>query len=250
VVEVDEEGRMIGFDEKPAKPKHMPGRPGWALASMGNYIFNSKYLVRELLADSKLEHSQHDFGRDILPSIYNHHPVYVYDFQTNRIRGEAEGAEGYWRDIGTLEAFYEANMDICAVTPQFNLYNTKWPLRTVNWNLPPAKFVFGKGDGDHRRGIAEDSIVSEGCILSGGRAVRTVMSPGCMIHSHAKVSDSILFPQVNIGGGAVVHRAIIEKGVHIPPGFQIGVDLDEDRKRFHVTDTGIVVVAKDTVIEA
>ena len=247
VVEVDEEGRMIGFEEKPARPKAMPGRPGWALASMGNYIFNSKYLVRELLADSKLEHSQHDFGRDILPSIYNHHPVYVYDFQTNRIRGEAEGAAGYWRDIGTLEAFYEANMDICAVTPKFNLYNSK-PLRTVNWNLPPAKFVFGKGDQEGRRGISEDSIVSEGCILSGGRAVRTVLSPGCTIHSHAKVSDSILFPQVNIGGGAIVHRAIIEKGVHIPPGFQIGVDLEEDRKRFHVTDTGIVVVAKETVI--
>lgn len=249
VVEVDEEGRMIGFEEKPERPKAMPGRPGWALASMGNYIFNSKYLVRELLADSKLEHSQHDFGRDILPSIYNHHPVYVYDFMTNVIRGEADAAAGYWRDIGTLEAFYEANMDICAVTPQFNLYNSRWPLRTVNWNLPPAKFVFGKGDGEKRRGIAEDAIISEGCILSGGRAIRSVLSPGCTIHSHARVEDSILFPQVNIGGGAIVQKAIIEKGVNIPPGFQIGVNLDEDRKRFHVTDTGIVVVAKETVIE-
>jgi glucose-1-phosphate adenylyltransferase len=249
VIEVDEEGRMVGFEEKPARPKAMPGRPGWALASMGNYIFNSKFLVRELLSDSKIENSMHDFGRDILPSIYNHHPVYVYDFQSNVIKGESESTAGYWRDIGTLEAFYESNMDSCSVSPPFNLYNSKWPLRTVNWNLPPAKFVFGKGDNDRRRGIAEDSIVSEGCILSGGRAVHSVLSPGCTIHSHARVTDSILFPQVDIGRGAIVQRAIIEKGVKIPAGFEIGVDLEKDRQRFHVTDTGIVVVAKETVIE-
>ncbi|MCD6024187.1 MAG: glgC [Fibrobacteria bacterium] len=249
VVEVDEEGRMIGFEEKPARPKAMPGRPGWALASMGNYIFNSKFLVRELLSDSKLENSMHDFGRDILPSIYNNHPVYVYDFQTNIIKGESEGTAGYWRDVGNLEAFYESNMDSCSVSPPFNLYNTKWPLRTVNWNLPPAKFVFGKGDNDRRRGIAEDSIVSEGCILSGGRAIHSVLSPGCTIHSHARVTDSILFPRVDIGRGAVVQRTIIEKGVKIPPGFEVGVDLEKDRQRFHVTDTGIVVIAKDTIIE-
>lgn len=249
IVEVDGEGRMIGFDEKPARAKHMPGRPGWALASMGNYIFNSKFLVRELLSDSQLEHSRHDFGRDILPAIYNQHPVYVYDFQTNRVPGEADEAQGYWRDVGTLEAFFEANMDCCAVSPSFNLYNPKWPLRTVNWNLPPAKFVFRKGDSDRRRGIAEDSIVSEGCILSGGRASRSVLSPGCAIHGFARVSDSILFPQVDVGRGAVVHRAIVEKGVRIPPGFEIGVDLEKDRKLFHVTETGIVVIAKETVIE-
>ncbi len=249
VVEVDGEGRMIGFEEKPEKPKEMPGRPGWALASMGNYIFNSKFLVRELLSDSKLENSQHDFGRDILPAIYNDHPVYVYDFQTNKVRGESEEAAGYWRDIGTLDAFYEANMDVCSVSPSFNLYNPKWPLRTINWNLPPAKFVFGKGDTDRRRGIAEDAIISEGCILSGGRAARSVLSPGCTIHSHARVADSILFPQVDVGRGATVQRAIIEKGVRIPPGFEIGVNLDEDRKRFHVTESGIVVVPKETVID-
>jgi glucose-1-phosphate adenylyltransferase len=249
VVEVDEEGRMVGFEEKPARPKAMPGRPGWALASMGNYIFNSKFLVRELLSDSKLENSMHDFGRDILPSIYNNHPVYVYDFQTNIIKGESEGTAGYWRDVGNLEAFYESNMDSCSVSPPFNLYNAKWPLRTVNWNLPPAKFVFGKGDNDRRRGIAEDSIVSEGCILSGGRAIHSVLSPGCTIHSHARVTDSILFPRVDIGRGAVIQRAIIEKGVKIPPGFEVGVDLEKDRQRFHVTDTGIVVIAKDTIIE-
>ncbi len=249
VVEVDVDGRMVGFEEKPARPKHMPGRPGWALASMGNYIFNSKFLVRELLSDSKLENSRHDFGRDILPAIYNHHPVYVYDFAKNMVPGETDRSRGYWRDIGTIEAFYEANMDCCAVSPTFSLYNSKWPLRTLNWNLPPAKFVFGEDDPQGRRGEAHDSIVSEGCIVSGGRISRTILSPGCYIHSHARVSDSILFPNVDVGRGAKVHRAIVEKGVQIPAGFEIGFDLEKDSKLFSVTEDGIVVIPKDTIIE-
>jgi glucose-1-phosphate adenylyltransferase len=249
VVEVDDDGRMIGFQEKPSRPKPMPGRPGWALASMGNYIFNSKFLVRELLSDSKLENSHHDFGRDILPSIYNHHPVYVYDFAKNMIPGETERSRGYWRDIGTIEAFYEANMDCCAVSPTFNLYNSKWPLRTLNWNLPPAKFVFGEDDPEGRRGEAHDSIVSEGSIVSGGRVSRTILSPGCYIHSHSQVTDSILFPNVDVGRGAKIRRAIVEKGVKIPPGFEIGFDLDKDSKLFTVSEEGIVVIPKDTVIE-
>jgi len=248
VLEVDFDGRMVGFEEKPSRPKCMPGHPDWALASMGNYLFDTVFLVQELLSDSKLENSHHDFGRDILPSIYHRHPVYVYDFNTNRIRGESEASKGYWRDIGTLEAFYEANMDCRAVSPVFNLYNTQWPLRTENWNLPPAKFVFGEDDPEQRRGIAEDCIVSEGSILSGGRAIRSILSPGSFLHSHSLVTDSILFPNVNVARGARVHHAIVEKGVHIPPGFQVGIDPEEDRKRFHVTETGIVVIAKDTVI--
>ncbi len=249
VVEVDADGRMIGFEEKPSRPKAMPGRPGWALASMGNYLFNSKFLVRELLSDSKLENSMHDFGRDILPSIYNHHPVYVYDFASNMIPGETERCRGYWRDIGTLEALYEANMDCCAVSPIFNLYNPKWPLRTLNWNLPPAKFVFGEGDPEGRRGEAHDSIVCEGCILSGGRISRTILSPGCYIHSHAQITDSILFPNVDVGRGAKLHRVIVEKGIRIPPGLEVGFDLKKDSERFVVTEDGIVVIPKDTVIE-
>jgi glucose-1-phosphate adenylyltransferase len=249
VVEVDDDGRMIGFEEKPDRPKPMPGRPGWSLASMGNYIFNSKFLVRELLSDSKLANSHHDFGKDILPAIYNHHPVYVYDFAANRIKGENDASHGYWKDIGTLEAFFDANMDCCAVSPIFNLYNSKWPLRTVNWNLPPAKFVFGEKDPEGRKGASYDSIVCEGCILSGGQAIHSILSPGCQIHSHAMVTDSILFPNVDVGRGARLHRTIVEKGIKIPPGFQVGIDLDKDRERFHVTDTGIVVIAKDTVIE-
>ncbi len=248
VIEVNEEGRMIGFEEKPDRPKSIPGLPGWALASMGNYIFNSKFLVRELLSDSKLEHSHHDFGRDILPSIYNDHPVYVYDFNTNRIRGEKEISWGYWKDIGTIEAFYEANLECCAVSPVFNLYNSKWPLRTINWNLPPAKFVFGKSDPEGRLGQAWDSIVCEGCIVSGGRVEHSILSPGCYIHSHSQIANSILFPDVDVGRGAKIQNAIIEKGIKIPAGFEVGVNLDLDRERFHVTDSGIVVIAKDTII--
>ena len=249
VVEVDDNGRMIGFEEKPSRPKSMPGRPGWSLASMGNYIFNSKFLVRELLSDSKLANSHHDFGRDILPAIYNHHPVYVYDFAENRIKGENDASRGYWKDIGTLEAFFEANMGCCAVSPIFNLYNSKWPLRTVNWNLPPAKFVFGENDPEGRKGAAFDSIVCEGCILSGGTVTHSILSPGCYIHSHAIVTDSILFPNVDVGRGARVHRAIVEKGVKLPPNFEVGINLEKDRERFHVTDDGIVVIAKDTIIQ-
>ena len=250
VLEIDEQGRMVGFEEKPERPKCMPGRPDWALASMGNYIFNSKFLVQKLLSDSKLENSHHDFGRDILPTIYNHHPVYVYDFKTNRIRGENEASLGYWRDIGTLDALYEANMDCRNVSPLFNLYNSKWPLRTINWNYPPAKFVFGDKDPQKRRGVAEDSIISEGCILSGGQSIQSILSPACVLHSHSLVTESILFPEVDVGRGARIHRTIIEKGVRIPPGFQVGMDLEKDRDRFFVSDSGIVVIAKDTVIQA
>ncbi len=248
VVEVDEEGRMIGFEEKPARPKHMPGRPEWALASMGNYFFDADFLVKELLSDSKIANSHHDFGRDILPSIYPHHPVYVYDFGKNRIKGEPEISQSYWRDIGTLDALFEANMDSCAVSPPFSLYNPHWPLRTVNWNLPPAKFVFGMEDPQKRLGQALDSVISEGCIISGGQVIHSVLSPGCFIHSHSRVVDSILFPNVDVGRGAIVQRAIVEKDVRIPPGYRLGVDLDKDRERFHVTESGIVVVPKETVI--
>jgi len=249
VVEVDEDGRMIGFEEKPKRPKAMPGRPDWALASMGNYMFNSKFLVRELLSDSKLENSRHDFGRDILPAIYNHHPVYVYDFALNLIPGETEKSRGYWRDIGTLEAFYEANMECCAVSPTFNLYNSKWPLRTLNWNLPPAKFVFGTSDPQGRLGQAHDSIVCEGCIISGGQVARSILSPGCYIHSHSKIEDSILFPDVDVGRGARLNRVIVEKGIRIPPGFEVGFNPAKDAERFMVMENGIVVIPKDTLIE-
>jgi len=246
VIEVDEDWRMVGFEEKPARPKHMPGRPGWALCSMGNYLFHSKFMVRELLADAQ-KTSAHDFGKDIIPNIYMTYPVYVYDYSTNRIPGEAGT---YWRDVGTLEAFFEANMDLVKVSPEFNLYNPKWAMRTINWGAPPAKFVFNETEGDPpRRGSAFDSIVCDGCIVSGGSVDRSVLAPHCFVHSFAQVEDSILFPDVEVGRHAQVRRTIVEKGVKIPPGAKIGFDKAKDAERFHVTDSGIVVIPKGTIIQ-
>jgi glucose-1-phosphate adenylyltransferase len=246
VIEVDEDWRMVGFEEKPARPKHMPGRPGWALCSMGNYLFHSKFMVRELLADAQ-KTSAHDFGKDIIPSIYMTYPVYVYDYSTNRIPGEAGS---YWRDVGTLEAFFEANMDLVKVSPEFNLYNPKWTMRTINWGAPPAKFVFNETEGNPpRRGSAFDSIVCDGCIVSGGSVDRSVLAPHCFVHSYAQVEESILFPDVEVGRHAQVRRTIVEKGVKIPAGAKIGFDKAKDAERFHVTESGIVVIPKGTIIQ-
>jgi len=246
VIEVDEDWRMIGFEEKPARPKHMPGRPGWALCSMGNYLFHSKFMVRELLADAQ-KNSAHDFGKDIIPSIFMTYPVYVYDYTTNRIPGEAGS---YWRDVGTLDAFFEANMDLVKVSPEFNLYNPKWAMRTINWSAPPAKFVFNETEGKPaRRGAAFDSIICDGCIVSGGQVDKSVLAPHCFVHSYAQVEESILFPNVEVGRNAQVRRAIVEKGVKIPPGAKIGFDAAKDAERFHITDSGIVVISKGTIIQ-
>jgi glucose-1-phosphate adenylyltransferase len=246
VIEIDEEGRMVGFEEKPQSPKTMPGRPGWALCSMGNYLFHSKFLVRELMADA-VKNSAHDFGKDIIPNIYHTYPVYVYDFTTNRIPGESNA---YWRDVGTLSALFEANLDLVKVSPEFNLYNHKWPLRTINWNAAPAKFVFNEGEGDPpRRGSAYDSIISDGCIVSGGTVNTSVLAPHCFVHSYAQVEESILFPDVQVGRHAKVRRSIVEKGVRIPPGARIGFDLEKDAERFHVSEEGIVVIPKGTIIQ-
>ncbi len=246
VIEVDATGRMIGFEEKPAQPKEIPGRPGWSLASMGNYIWNSKFLVSELekVVDGG---SRDDFGKDILPAIYRDHPIYVYDFSQNRVPNEER--HGFWRDVGTLESYFDTNLDACNVAPEFNLYNLAWPLRTYNWNLPPAKFVFAGHGNDGRRGEAIDSIVCEGSIVSGALVENSVLSPNVFVHSWAYVSSSIIFPDVVVGRRARVHRTIVDKGVEIPPGFSVGLDPEKDRKRgFHVTESGIVVIPKGTVI--
>lgn len=247
IIEVDSDGRMVGFDEKPKQPKEMPDRPGWCLASMGNYIFNSKFLVRELQASAKREGS-FDFGKDIIPALYPDYPVYVYDFNTNLIRGESSGTKGYWRDVGTLEALYEANLDLCAEIPPFDMYNPHWPIRTLNWNQPPAKFVC-EGAPENPKGTVVNSVVSAGCIVNAARVVRSVLSPGVHCEREALIEDSILFPDVIVGAGAKVRRAIIEKGVKIPPGFEIGYNEERDRKLFTVTESGIVVIAKATIIK-
>jgi glucose-1-phosphate adenylyltransferase len=244
VIEVDPSGRMIGFEEKPRNPKPIPGDPSKALISMGNYIFNRKFLVRELFHDASVAASSHDFGRDVIPTIYNDYPIYVYDFSNNRIPGETPEQSLYWEDVGTLDAYYAANMALRDVLPEINLYNDHWPIRTAPAQSPPAKFVFSGEGNEKRRGEALDSIVSGGCIISGGKVIRSVLSRGVRVHSFAVVEDSILFPDVEISEKAQIRRAIIDRGIRVAPGERIGFDLEEDRKRFFVSESGIVVLGQ------
>jgi glucose-1-phosphate adenylyltransferase len=239
----------VSFTEKPPQPREMPGRPGFALASMGNYIFTTEALVEELRRDAEGdEETQHDFGRNILPAAVARGNAYVYDFSRNEIPGRDDRERGYWRDVGTVEAYWQANMDLVQVVPTFDLYNPRWPIRTWMQSLPPAKFVFAE-EATARMGIATDSLVSEGCIISGGRIDRTVLSPGVRINSFAHVEESILFENVDIGRHCRIRRAIIDKNVRIPPNTQIGYDRDQDAARFALSPEGIVVVPKGTEFE-
>ena len=206
---------------------------------MGNYIFSTGLLLRELYADAENENSSHDFGRDILPSLVGRADLYAYDFNTNRIPGDPPNSKSYWRDVGTIDAYYDANMDLRNVNPELNLYNREWKLRTAGFEDPPAKFVF---DETGRRGTAIDSIVSGGTILSGGMVRGSVLGRGVRVHTGALVEDSILFDNVDIGRHAKIRRAILDKNVRIPEGAEIGYNLEEDRKRHYVTESGIVVV--------
>ncbi|MGL1936491.1 MAG: glucose-1-phosphate adenylyltransferase [Fibrobacterales bacterium] len=244
VIQVDNDGRMIGFEEKPEDPKEIPGRPGWCLASMGNYIFNSRFLVRELMNCVDRDNG-FDFGQDILPAIFNDYPVYVYDFNTNIVPGESALSRGYWKDVGTIEAFYEANLNICAVTPEFNLYNKQWPLRTLQENAPPAKFVFAGGNDTDPLGQALDSVVSGGCIISGATVRTSVLSQNVVINTNATVENAVIFPEATIGQNCKIRNVIIEKGVDIPDDYEIGYDLEKDTERFCVTSDGIIVVPKN-----
>ncbi len=246
VIEIDHGGRMIGFEEKPKRPKPMPNNPDMALVSMGNYIFNKKFLIRELFNDASISGSSHDFGKDLIPKIFNDYPIYVYDFANNKIPGETPEQSLYWEDVGTHEAYYKANMTLRDVVPEINLYNEHWPIRTAPAQSPPAKFIFdGEGE-EKRKGEALDSIVSGGCIISGGKVVRSVLSRGVRVHSLAVVEDSILFPDVEISENAQVRRAIIDRGIRVEPGDKIGFDLEQDRKRFFVSESGIVVIGQQS----
>jgi glucose-1-phosphate adenylyltransferase len=244
VIGVDAQHNMTAFLEKPEIPPEMPDRPGWVLASMGNYIWRTKDLIAELLRDARAEEgSQHDFGRNILPALLGRLPVHVYDFARNTIPGQEERERGYWRDVGTIGAYYEANMDLVSVVPIFDLYNQKWPIRTWARPNPPAKFVFSDAE-SKRMGIATDSLVCEGCIISGGRIDRTVLSPNVRVNSFAHVEQSILLEGVNVGRHAKVRRAIIDKDVQIPEGVSIGHDHEEDRRRGLTVSDDLVVVPK------
>ncbi|MGA2507207.1 MAG: glucose-1-phosphate adenylyltransferase [Chitinispirillaceae bacterium] len=244
VIEINHSGKMIGFQEKPAAPKPMPEQPDMALVSMGNYIFNKKFLVRELFNDASLNVSSHDFGKDVIPKIFSDYPIYVYNLADNRIQGETLEQGVYWEDVGTIEAYYQANMILRDVVPVINLYNENWPIRTAAGQSPPAKFVFDGEGKEKRKGESLDSIVSGGCIISGGKVIRSVLSRGIRVHSFALVEDSIIFPDVEIGEKAHVRRAIIDRGVRVDPGDKIGFNLEEDRKRFFVSESGIVILSQ------
>ena len=240
VLETDDDGQIIGFHEKDPEAPGIPGAPEHVYASMGNYIFSTRTLLRELYADAENEKSGHDFGRNILPSMVGRSPMYAYDFQTNRIPGDPPEVEPYWRDVGTIEAYFEASADLHAVTPALNLYNRQWPLRTASYPDPPAKFAF---DDEGRRGEAIDSIVSGGCILSGGTVRRCVLGRNVRVHAGAQVEDSIIFDNCDIGRRCKIRRTIVDKNVSIPPDTTIGYDLEEDRRmKYHITESGIVVV--------
>ncbi len=242
-ISVDGDGRMTGFLEKPADPPEMPDRPGYALASMGNYLFDRRILVREAEEDARNTTSRHDFGGDLLPNIFEREPVYVYDFSQNVVPGEEDRARGYWMDIGTIEAYFQASLDLVSVTPTFNMYNMKWPIRSTELHAPPAKFVFAD-QVTKRIGIATDSLVCDGAIISGGHLEQSILSHNVRLNSYAHVSQSIIFEGADIGRHARIRRAIIDKGVSIPEGTTIGYDVEEDKKHWFVSPEGIVVIPK------
>ena len=239
VVETTQEGRIVGFHEKKSDAPTMPQDPDRVYASMGNYVFSTDLLLEELYKDVENEESSHDFGKDILPSLIGRADMFAYDFQTNIIPGDPIGSPQYWRDVGTLDAYYEASMDLRAVSPELNLYNRQWPLRTAGYFDAPAKFVF---DEEGRRGLAIDSIVAGSSIVSGGVVKCSVLGRGVRVHTGAYVESSVIFDNCDVGRQARVRRAILDKNVKIPEGAEIGYNLDKDREKYHVTDSGIVVI--------
>ena len=240
VMQVDESNRIIGFEEKPSDPKPLPDDPDHCLASMGVYVFNSPLLFDELCKDATLPDSAHDFGKNIIPSIIDSRRVFAFPFKDENRKQDA-----YWRDVGTIDAYYEANLELTSVEPELNMYDDRWPVRTYQPCLPAAKFVFDDDAEGVRRGEAIDSIVCPGAILSGGRAMRSVVGPAARINSYAVVEDSILFSGVNIGRHCRIRKAIIDKDVSLPEGVEVGYDHDADRARgFTVSEGGVVVIAK------
>ena len=241
IIEADANGKIVSFVEKPEHPKPIPGEPDWAFASMGNYVFETKALRKTITADAENDESKHDMGGSIIPAFVEQGTAHVYDFNENKVPGQTAREHGYWRDVGTLDAYFQANMDTIKVDPIFSYYNRKWPILTHRPPLPPAKFVF---DLDDRRGAAYESIVGAGVVISGGTTRRSIISSDVRVHSYASIEDSLILHGVVVGRGATIRRAIIDKNVVIPDGYEIGVDEAADRERFTVTESGLVVIGK------
>ena len=239
VMAVDADHRIQAFDEKPTHPQAMPGHPEVAMASMGVYVFNKRFLCEQLQRDAEDPTSSHDFGKDVIPHCVQRHRSYAHNFADVRVG--ADDKPSYWRDVGTLDAYWEANMDLLHVSPQLNLYDDSWPIWTWQPQVPPAKFVH---DEDTRRGLAMDSLVAGGAIISGATVRRSMLFYGVHVHSHALIEDSIVLPKVVVGRDCQLKKCIIDRGCHIPDGSQIGIDPVEDGKRFHVTASGITLVTR------
>ncbi len=238
VMTVNESGRVIAFDEKPEKPNAIPGRPGFCLASMGNYVFNTQFLYEQVIKDADTPGTQHDFGKNIIPSVIDDYQVYAYPFRDSKTNEQA-----YWRDVGTLDAFWEANMELVSVTPQLNLYDRHWPIFTHQWQSAPAKFVFDKPG---RRGEAIQSMVSGDCVISGSSVQDSLIFSRTRIHSYGTVKRSVVLPDVDIGERCTIRNAIIDRGTRIPPGTEIGVDVAADKERgFRITEAGRTLVTPD-----
>jgi glucose-1-phosphate adenylyltransferase len=245
VIEAGEGTAIRSFEEKPSDPASLPDDPEHAFASMGNYVFTASTLVEAVSADADQEESEHDVGGNIIPTLVDQGLAHVYDFSDNRVPGEPEDDQGYWRDVGTLDTYYESHMDLVSALPKFNLYNDRWPIYTSGPSLPPAKFVF---EGVEGTGRVLNSMVCAGAIVRGATVEGSVLSPGVTIHPDATVEHSVLMHDVVVGPGAVVRNTIIDKNVVVPPGTRIGVDNDADQKRFTMSDNGIVVIGKDEKI--
>lgn len=237
VMTMNEQGRIVRFQEKPENPEPIPGRPDVALASMGIYLFNTGFLYEQLIRDADTPYSAHDFGKDLIPSIIDSYRVMAWPF-----RDPATGRQPYWRDVGTVDAFWEANIELVDVTPELNLYDEKWPIWTYQEQLPPAKFVF---DDDDRRGMAVDSMVSGGCVISGSRIRHSLLFSDVKVHSYCEIVDSVVLPDVTINRHCRLKRVVIEKGCDIPEGTVIGENFQEDAKRFYVSPGGVVLVTPE-----
>ncbi|MDX5333400.1 MAG: glucose-1-phosphate adenylyltransferase, partial [Gammaproteobacteria bacterium] len=229
--------QVTDFAEKPEEPAAMPGKPDTALASMGIYVFNTAFLFEQLIKDADMQGSSHDFGKDINPSIIDRYRVMAFPF-----RDPETGTQAYWRDVGTVDSYWAANMELIGVTPELNLYDEYWPIWTYQEQLPPAKFVF---DDDDRRGMAVDSMVSGGCIISGAYLRHSLLFSNVRIDSFSQVEDAVILPDVEIGSDCRITRAVIDKGCRIPPGTVIGEDAEEDARRFHVSPGGVVLVTPE-----